>query len=141
MSEKHWSDEDLVNRLYEVDSDDRHLGECEGCRERWLGLVERRVELMSAAEPAPEFFVRQQQQIMRRIDKPAWHSMGLRLATAAASLAIVGAGLLFVGQNGTVAPSPASLSAEDRQLQADIAALSEVPTSQATKPITALFNQ
>lgn len=145
MSKSHWNQDDLLDRLYEVGPDDTHLGECERCRDLWLRLVETRVGLRSAgAEPPPEFFVQQRQRIMQRIERPSW-SFGLRFSTAMATLAMLGAGIVYMGQNngfpGLSSSTPTAASLSDTQLTADMAALSETPDERVAKPINALFNQ
>jgi len=49
MSDKHYSDDDLVTRLFGLGSEDNHLDTCELCARRW-GMIRQRHEVRHAAE-------------------------------------------------------------------------------------------
>ena len=43
MYDKHWSDDDLVARLYGVKPEDPHIRECGFCAQRWESVCSRHV--------------------------------------------------------------------------------------------------
>ncbi len=138
MATRHWSEEDLLNRLYEVGPDDAHLGECQDCRQKWEQLLARR-QAVADLTPVSEAFLREQRlAILSRIEKPSrWH-FGLRVAPAVATLSMLLAAV-FLWQPAP-APGP-TVAASDSRLFSEIYSMIEVSEAHAATPIRDLFEE
>jgi hypothetical protein len=70
MSGKHFSDDELVSRLFGLETEDGHLGECVDCRQR-LERMARRHQLCRSSEPEipGEFLAAQRREVYGRIER------------------------------------------------------------------------
>ncbi len=139
MVNEHWTDEQLVGRLYGIAEADTHLDNCAVCRARWTVLRSRRRELL--AEPAPvepERLAAQRRAIYERIERPrGWRDFvaaPLYGAVAAAALALV----IFLPS-----PRPESSVAvsNDAQFFTEISSMVETAEPEAATPIRGLFQE
>jgi len=109
---KHWTNDELIDRLYEVSTgDEAHLEACGECQQRWERLVARRQGMLTEPVVATELLVRQRRDIYERIESPVrgfWHA---RLAPAMAALSMVALGFMLSGTDP--APAPAELAVQD----------------------------
>jgi hypothetical protein len=116
----HWSDEELLQRLYGLASADRdgaeHFAQCQDCAARWEILSGRRSEFLVAAasvEIAEDQLQRQRRQIWERIESS--HGSALwKWAPAGATALLLALGLLLVRPAKFVDPNPAISSVEQR---------------------------
>lgn len=144
----HWSDEDLLARLYGMDAapnlSPAHFEECPDCAARWSRLSGARAGVLAASSSAScsdERLRAQRLAVWNRIEQPA-HSRILRALPAAAACLVV---VLAVALNGP-APQPAhpqiaSTAVSDEQLFAEIATVVNADAPRAVEPIRGLFNE
>lgn len=131
---KHWSDEDLIDRLYDAGREDPHLDECEGCRARWLELLERRQQMLEEPDVPADFLAAQRREIYQRLDS-AEHAWPFRLAPALAAMAAVVLGIVL----SLPAPPPQPTLALNDTFYTEIYSMVESPEPAAAEPIYALF--
>jgi len=138
MSE-HWSNEDLIDRLYEVaTADESHLSECAECRRRWEALLARRRQVLAAPAVPPELLADQRRQVHRRLDESRAGFWQLRLAPALAALVIVIAGVALMRP----APAPEAVTlAGDDGFFTEIYAMLESSEPAAIAPLHSLFEE
>ncbi|MCL6507040.1 MAG: hypothetical protein K6T59_08440 [Bryobacteraceae bacterium] len=135
MKQRHWSDEDLIARLYGLEPEDKHLEECEECGRRWRALLAARERFLAEPELPAGFLARQRAQIHAVLDQWAqpWWRRAWAPVTAAAGMVLLA--LLIVRPAPTPQPSIAS---SEPQVFAEVYALVE-SEPEAVTPIYALF--
>jgi len=137
---RHWSEEDLVNRLYEVSSaDEAHLRECDECRQRWEALLARRRQVLEEPSVPAELLAEQRRQVHRRLGEGRagfWHS---RLAPALAALAVAFVGVALI--RPAPAPEPTNLAVVEDGFFSEIYALVESSEPAAIAPLHSLFEE
>lgn len=137
---KHWSNEELIDRLYEVGGgDEAHLGECAECRERWEALLVRRKEALAAPDVPAALLAEQRRQIHRRMGERRAGFWNLRLAPALAALAVVFMGVTLI--RPTPEPVPATLASNDDTFFTDIYTMLESAEPAAIAPLHSLFEE
>mgnify|MGYP000881337666 FL=1 len=101
-SKNHWTDEDLLTRLYGLDARPHlapaHLDECAECAERWARVSSARAEVLAAASSAAcseEELRAQRAAVWNRIERPG-HVRLLRAVPALATCCVL---LLAVALN------------------------------------------
>jgi hypothetical protein len=136
---KHLTTDELVERLYGVDSgiahNETHLDDCAECAERFRELSERRA---LAAEPPPasyEFLAAQRRSIYARMGERPQARMKWVPALAAA-VCLLAAGV-FVNRPAQVAKP----EIDDAQLFSDVYSMEQSMEPLAAKPIHAVFEQ
>src|SRR5262245_20921045 len=67
MENSHWTDDELIERLYGVGRDDSHLAACADCRGRLADLEKARKVLLEAPELSPEVLRSQRSRIEERL--------------------------------------------------------------------------
>jgi len=133
---RHWSDEDLINRLYGIGRGDSHLEKCEECRARWLRVCERRgVMLEKSPEVPPELLVAQREAVQRRVARGG-RGWSLPLTPALAALAVIVLALVLF--RPVPAPAP-TLASNDGDFFTEIYSMVESPEPLAAEPINGLF--
>jgi len=146
---RHWSNEELLARLYGVDVENagaEHLEECAECAGRWRQLLIRRAAAVSQAAEASisdERLRSQRAAVWARIDRrPAvwlW-----KWVPAGAAAGVVGLGLLLLSPalapHKGLAPA-AQTRISDEQLFADVAVLSSPEAPRGAAPIRELFEE
>jgi hypothetical protein len=139
MSE-HWSDEDLIDKLYGIGPDDAHLSECTECRARWLQFEARREEVLRPVEVAPELLGKQRKAIRNRIHGTG-PAQSRRLAPALATMAVLVLGVML-SQPSPEPPTIAQNQANgDTEFFTEIYTMVESPTPWAAEPIDGLFEE
>ncbi len=147
----HWSDDDLLRRLYGLESEsavaEAHLDECSECGARWQELQSRRAAALddsSAKSVSAERLQRQRTAVWDRIERRrgfwTW-----KWVPAAAAAGVLAAAILLLHPAG-FAPAPRRLAAQsspaqlsDAQLFNDVAALSAPEAPRAAAPMRSLF--
>jgi hypothetical protein len=90
MTERHWSEDDLLNHLYGVGPDDGHPDLCAECRVRLERLRQRRLEMTAEPEFSVEEMAAQRRRIYGRLgDPPRRRVPGWPPAIATAALLVV----------------------------------------------------
>ncbi len=135
---KHWSNEDLINKLYGIGPDDSHLDECGECRARWLRVQARRSSVIAEPSVSPAFLQHQRNAIQNRIDGRRSVRWPFQFAPAMAALCVVVLGLVLLKPAPPPEPSLASL-ANDGDFYAEVYSMVESPEPWVTEPMYGLF--
>jgi hypothetical protein len=140
MNGKHWTDEELLDRLYGVGRRDNHLEACAECDARWNDLVARRRSLQSEPEVSPLFLLRQRMAVMERIEPSKSSFLTWRAVTAVAGACAMALGLVIYRpeQSKTVAVRTVP---SDSQFFSEIYSAVEQTEPRAVKPIRRLFEE
>ena len=136
MENRHWTDEDFVDRLYGVGPANDHLEACEPCRRQWERYLRRRQSLRAATpEIAPDLLAAQRNAVLVRLqDRPHPFRFGLLPSFAALLLVMV---ILTVFRP---APQPRSvLAPPDTELYEDVFSLVSSTSPSAVEPLESLF--
>ena len=142
MNGKHWSEDELLDRLYGVGPDDDHLSVCAECDERLQALAARRRVVVSNEEctVAPALLLRQRVAVMERIERPGSSLVSWRAATAfTCAIAIV---LIFaVYQPQRPKAVVTQTASSDAQFFSEIYSEVEQIEPRAAKPMRRLFEE
>jgi hypothetical protein len=138
MRDKHWSDEELVAKLYGVGPEDGHLDECESCARRWEAIRGRHKSLRAPAIEVPETFLAAQRRAIhvRLGEKP--HAFPRLLYPVLAALLL--AMFLVVKRPPPEEPSPAR-RIPDSQLFDDVFRIVSDTEPSSIGPIRSLFEE
>jgi hypothetical protein len=136
MAGKHWSDDELVSRLYGVGPEDSHLEECEDCAERWRQLLAVRERVLSPPQVSEQVLAQQRRAIYERLEPSGEGSWGLSFAPALAVAMMLL--LAFLVSGPSPSPQP-SLASTDAQFFEEVYSLVENVEPQAIEPILGLF--
>jgi hypothetical protein len=139
MNTNHWSDEQLLERLYDVREPDAHVDSCPECSARWQGLLQRRAQVPAAVEVDSAFMAAQRRAIHDRISRPAASRLGFRAVTALSTVAVLALALVLVQPPPTKTVEPTQIAKSDAQLFAEIYSVAESAEPLAAQPIRALF--
>jgi anti-sigma factor RsiW len=137
MMEMHYSDDELVDRLYEAGRTDDHLERCAECRARWEALLLRRREVLAPPEIPEAWLAAGRQRLERRLAESGasgWTARVLRPAFATLTLALMA--ILLEGPARQPAPVVAS---SDAQLLNEIYTLIQEDEPRGAIPVKALF--
>lgn len=139
---KHYSDDELIAKLYELGAEDGHLVECGKCNARWRQLLARREQLRAQLPLDESELARQRQAVLDAARQPARRRWAPYAIAAGASAAVVLAVSLSVPRPGG-APPPAKGTAtlSDADLLADVYSLVYRPEPAALEPVRALFEE
>ena len=150
-SNSHWTDEQVIEHLYGVGPEDRHLVSCVKCRDR-VAVVQARwrsIEEGTGDEVSFEFLAAQRRKVYARLaDQVGWRRMfqARRWAPAAMALFVIGAGLAVFeethplglgGPHGQVVNSNIS----DADLASEVGGFADGSEPTATAPLQALFEE
>ena len=146
MNTRHWSDDQLLQRLYGVGPEDWHLDNCPECRKRWEVLVERRRTIPSPVEVNASFMALQRNRIHERLKPLAPLLFRLRPVALLSCLAVISlaAVLLRTMPQQRLAPQPVAqqqAANSDAQLLADIYSVLESREPSPVRTLHALFEE
>ena len=135
---EHWTDDQLIDRLYGVGPVDGHLETCADCQARFASIETRRRQLPGDESVSDSFLAAQRRAIYSRLDQPrrwwqAW-PMGRFAASAVMIVVLAGTGVLYESHRREIAESRA-----DAQLAQDVSQMSFESESPATAPLKGLF--
>jgi hypothetical protein len=138
MYDKHWSDEELVARLYGVGPEDGHLGVCDSCARRWEAIRCRYESLRPAGiEVSGEFLAAQRRAIHARLCEKR-HPFPRVLVPVLVTLLLAAIVIVY-------RPAPESLppaeKVSDAQLFDDVFRMVSDPAPSAVGPIRSLFEE
>ena len=135
MSE-HYSDKELIDRLYGIGRRDTHLDECGYCHRRWLQVQERRQEVLALPKVPADLLAAQRRKVYERLERERQGDWGHRLAPALAALSVVVLGLIL----SRPGPSPQpTLASSDSGFYTEIYSMVESSEPLAAEPIHGLF--
>lgn len=142
MNGKHWSEDELLDRLYGVGPDDDHLRICAECDGRLQALAARRRVVVSNEESTvdPALLLRQRVAVMERIERPGSSLVSWRAATAfTCAIAII---LIFAVYQPQRSKSVVTQRASsDAQFFSEIYSEMEQIEPRAAKPMRRLFEE
>ncbi len=141
MSDAHWNDDDLINRLYGVGPADDHVERCADCGRRWSEMLARRGKILEAPAVPEALLSAQRRAILGRMRAPeerrAWRMVP---SFAAAALLVVAIGI------NTPAPKPVpAIASSDAQFSNDAQFFNDIFSSisgaapRAVAPVEGLF--
>ena len=138
----HWTDDQLMDRLYGLGPADGHLDQCEFCQNRLTAMETRRQQLSVEETVSPDFLAAQRRAIYARVGKPHhwWNDLSVRRWAAAAAMLTVLAGSAALYENHQRREAAAE-AISDAQLAQDVARMSFDSESPATAPLRELFVQ
>ena len=138
MYDKHWSDEELVARLYGVGPEGDHLEVCDTCARRWEAIRSRYESLRpSGIEVSGKFLAAQRRAIHARLREKR-HSFPRMLVPVLVTLLL--ATVLMVYRPAPE-PPPAKERISDSQLFDDVFRMVSDPAPSAVEPIRSLFEE
>ena len=137
MYDKHWTDEELIARLYDVRPGDDHLSKCVSCAKR-LDAIRSRYERFRPAgvEVSPEFLVGQKRAIHARIHAKR-RTLHKFLVPVIATLMVVA--VVMVRRPAQIQHPPAKQQVSDSELFEDVFNRISDPLPSSAEPIRSLF--
>jgi anti-sigma factor RsiW len=135
----HWSDEQIIARLYGVGPSENHLHDCDECRARVseAGLARQASE--PEADVPFELLAAQRRRIYSQLSKPLpwWAAVRIqKWASLGASLLVLGGGMFLYEQNRS---HKTDSLVTDAQLALEVSQLSQDSEPASTAPLQALF--
>ena len=142
MTGKHWSDDELIARLYGIEPSGTHLEECAECAGRWQQLVAARERVIAEPAVSEERMTALRRATLERIEQPARPAWRPGFAPVLASLALLLLALVLTlpapGPQPTMAVSSGPSESE---LFAEIYTTVETTEPAAVAPIRSLFEE
>jgi hypothetical protein len=137
MDGRHWTDDELVARLYGVGPEDGHIDTCEDCARR-LGAMQfvRDSVLASSPKVSEPFLAAQRRAVLERAEAGGESLWPFSLTPALSALALVL--LAFLLSRPAPPPQP-SLASSETQLFAEVYAEIQTAEPSAVAPIYGLF--
>jgi anti-sigma factor RsiW len=122
---RHWTEEDFLNSLYEIGPQDGHLDSCAECRARWERFRQNRKAVLAQPQVPAGLLFRQRRQIESRLAKDARRRVWMRWTPA---IALAGVMLFAILSRVPVPsqlppaqkPEAAVVSRSDAQLMAEV---------------------
>ena len=142
----HWTDDQLIAFLYEVERENDHLRDCAICQGRLAAMRTRRQNIERAASPddtiAFEFLAAQRRGIYAKITtRPHWWSKSnvQTWASGAAMMVVLGGGVIvYQGKHRPQAPQNVL---SDVQLAQEVSTITQDVEAQPTAPLHELFEE
>lgn len=136
MADRHWSDEQLLARLYGMEQGDGHLHDCAECLRRWKEICARRRELLGNRPHVSTGYLAEQRNAVRKRITAESPRLRLRLAPALAALLLLVA-VVMLFQPWSKPPTPPQTA--DNKVFEDAFTLASAEEPEAVEPIQALF--
>jgi hypothetical protein len=142
----HWTDEQLIEHLYGIGPDARHVDECSECRARLSSMVlaRRAVEMNTAAdeEVPSEVLAAQRRSIYAQIERiqswPSWLNVRRWMAVGAMFVLVGGGAALYEQVRQQEA---AQNRVTDAQLAQEVSQIASDIEPEPTAPLQALFDK
>jgi hypothetical protein len=138
MHDKHWTDDELIARFYEVRPEDKHLATCRSCARR-LDAMRSRYQQLHFPQPdaSPEFLAAQRRAIHARIRSEPFSFHRILVPAIVTLLAVT---ILIIYRPFTVSP-PAKRPISDSELFEDVFNRISDPLPSSAYPIRSLFEE
>ena len=135
MSASHWSNDELLEHLYGLKSEDEHFRCCGECAARAREIADMRAQSAQAPDVPHEVLEAQRRNIYQRLGSPirAWHPLRWAMTAAAVAAIILGLTLFHPGE------TPRTRASDD-QFYAELSSLAQTPAPRAVQPIEALVD-
>ena len=140
MRDKHWTDDALISKLFEVGPEDNHLEACPECARRWDAVRQKFESDRAVSAAVSEGKLTAQRQAVR--DRLKGTSRGFRPApaySAAVVLLLVVIALIFFRLNTPQPPAP-QIASEDPLLE-EVYQMSSSAEPSAIEPFQSLFEE
>ena len=135
MDVQHWTDDDFLNRVYQVGGGDEvHLAGCADCTARLKLFESRRTRSAALPDPSPEYLASQRRAIHRRLGESPARRLHWVPAFAAMLMLVIGFMLFRPGQ-----PPQTQPPITDDSVFAEVYSLEQSSEPAAAQPIQALF--
>jgi hypothetical protein len=138
MYDRHWSDEQLVARLYGIGPEDGHLEVCPSCARRWEAIRCRYESLRPAAIDVPEEYLAAQRRAIRARLGAKRHPFPRVLVPVLVTLLLAAIVIVY---KPAPTPPPAAEKASDSQLFDDVFRMVSGTEPNAIGPIRSLFEE
>ena len=138
MCDKHWTDDELIARLYDVRAENEHLAECASCSQR-LNAIRARYKQRPPLqiEVTPEYLTAQRRLIRARIGKKR---RVLPRILVPVFVTLLLATVIIVYKPASVAPPPKA-PISDSEFFDDVYSKISDPLPSSAGPIRALFEE
>jgi hypothetical protein len=138
MYDKHWSDEQLVARLYGIGPEDGHLDVCPSCAKRWEAMRCRYESLRPAGiDLSDEYLAAQRRAIQARLGERR-HTLPRVLVPVLVTLLLA---MIVIVYRPVPTPPPAEVKVSDSQLFDDVFKRVSGTEPSAIGPIRSLFEE
>jgi len=141
MCDKHWTDDELIARLYGVGPDNDHLSTCRSCFQRWESIRLKQEQLRAAETEVPTELLDSHRRAIRiRLGSPPKASR-LRwvVVPSLAAGALLLAALVVFNPSAPKPPGTESLS-EDTIIE-DVFRMSQSSEPAAVEPVKSIFEE
>jgi hypothetical protein len=138
MYDRHWTDEELIARLYDVRPEDNHLANCVSCAQR-LNAIRGRYESMrtSQIDVSPDFLAAQRRAIHARTGEKRRF---LPRVLVPVTVALLAAAIAIIYRPAPVM-QPVKEPISDSELFDDIFSRISDPLPSSAGPIRSLFEE
>ncbi len=137
MYDRHWTDDELFERLYELRPENEHLAKCSECAQR-LSAIRMRAEALRPVQvnASPEFLAAQRRAIHARINAKR-RTLPKFLVPVIVTLMVVA--VLMVRRPAQIQPPPVKQQVSDSELFEDVFNRISDPLPSSAEPIRSLF--
>lgn len=137
MNGKHWTDEELIARIYAVaEADEAHLAGCRECSERLLALESHRAAVLEPAVVSEDRLRAQRQAVWARLEQPQ-RGWLWKLAPAGAMALMLVAGVAL--HSPAPKPAPVQVAMSDSQFFSEVATVVNEESPRAAETMQGLF--
>jgi hypothetical protein len=138
MYGEHWSDDDLIARLYGVKSEDPHIGNCTTCAARWEAVLRRHEKLRRNEVEVPDVFLAAQRRAVEARLGAKRFPLRIALVPIMAAL-VIGIGIVAMRPIHDKQPPVEQIS--DTQLFEDVFSRLSAGEPSSVGPIHSLFEE
>jgi hypothetical protein len=139
MRDKHWTDEELLLRLFDMEPEDEHLAACPDCFQRWESIRLRYEYRPCTAEIPEKRLAVQRADILAKL-QGGTGKFNLIAASALVAFAMLLLATWIVFKSAAPAPPPEEAIVEDTVIK-DIYQMSFSNEPEAIVPVQALFEE
>lgn len=140
MHDKHWTDDELISKLFDLVPEDGHLKACPECARRWEA-IQRKYESNRAvwAEVPDEKLAAQRLAVRAQLNHKTRKVRLILAPSLAAAFLLVLVSLVLFKPNSSRQTAPDAIS-EDKQLE-EVYQMSISPEPTAIEPVQSLFEE
>jgi anti-sigma factor RsiW len=140
MRDRHWTDDELISRLFEVGPEDRHLETCSECAKRYEIVRQRYDNSRAISAAVHEGKLTAQRLAVRAQLKDKTHKFRPRLAYSSAVALLLMVVALIVFRLNPPKQSPPEPVSED-QLMEEVYQMSSSAEPSSIEPVQSLFEE
>jgi hypothetical protein len=140
MRDNHWTDDELISKLFDVGPQDGHLKSCPECARRWAAVQQKyESRRIAIAEVSESTLAAQRLAVRRRLEVRPWYVRPVLASSLAAALLLAVISLILIKPNPSEQPAPDVIS-EDKMLE-EIYQMSLSSEPVAIEPVQSLFEE